>query len=103
VQLVGYILIKYKQFVNLIRCLLALNMRKLVTYFKRARTAGNPSDIQTGFLRNKSLERFEWPLCSLIITCEVHGLNTDLYPHTLSTVPLSVPGCLSYQNSEIIP
>jgi hypothetical protein len=38
----------YEQFVYLVRCLLALNMRKLVTYFNRVRTAGNPSDIQTG-------------------------------------------------------
>jgi hypothetical protein len=49
----------YKQSVYLVRCLLALNMCKIVTYFKIARTAGKPSDIQTGFLRNKSLERFE--------------------------------------------
>jgi hypothetical protein len=50
---------KYKQFVYLVSYLLILNRRKLVTYFKRVRTTGNPSDIQTEFLRKTSLERFE--------------------------------------------
>jgi hypothetical protein len=49
----------YKQFFYLVKCLLALDMHKLVTYFNRVRTAGNPFNIQTGFLHNKSLERFE--------------------------------------------